>query len=71
MSLGILNDLKSVLKLVQILVSQNMDFISYLDRASNSDWKTYLVCSNWNLYAQDMIFEMFKAFNKELIIAAF
>ena len=71
MSLGILNGLKSVLKIVEVLVAQNIYLIAYLDRAFNSDWKTYLVCSNWNLYAQDMIFTMFKAFTKEFIIAAF
>ena len=42
MSLGILNDLKSVLKLVEFLVSQNVDIITYLDRASNSDWNAYI-----------------------------
>ena len=40
MSLGILNDLKSVLKLVEFLVAQNINFIAYLDRAFNFDWKT-------------------------------
>ena len=40
MSLGILNDLKSVLKLVEFLVSQNINLTAYLDRAFNSDWKT-------------------------------
>ena len=40
MSLGILNDLKSVLKLVEFLVAQNINLIAYLDRAFNSDWKT-------------------------------
>ena len=36
MSLGILNDLKSVPKLVEFLVAQNINFIAYLDRAFNS-----------------------------------
>ena len=40
MSLGILNDLKSVLKLVEFLVAQNINLLAYLDRAFNSDWKT-------------------------------
>ena len=40
MSLGIIIDLKSVLKLVDFLVTQNINFIAYLKRAFNSDWKT-------------------------------
>ena len=40
MAFGILIEQKSVLKLVEFLVSQNTDIISYLDRAFNSDWKT-------------------------------
>ena len=40
MSLGILNDLKTELKIVEFLVAQNINFIANLDRAFNSDWKT-------------------------------
>jgi hypothetical protein len=42
MSLGILNDLKTELKIVEFLVAQNINFIAYLERAFNSDWKTYI-----------------------------
>ena len=40
MSLGILNDLKTELKIVEYLVAQNNNFIAYLERTFNSDWKT-------------------------------
>ena len=40
MSLGILNDLRPELKIVEFLVAQNINFIAYLEGAFNSDWKT-------------------------------
>ena len=36
------NELNSALNNTTFLFMQNIDIISYLDRAFNSDWKTYV-----------------------------
>ena len=52
-----------------ILIGENIYFILQTVRTLHFGWKTYLVCSIWNLYAQHMNFTILMHLNGELNIA--
>ena len=61
-------EINSVLKLAKILVVQNHDINSPLDRAFNSGWKTYLICAIWIKIELVMNLAILNDLNKHFII---